>query len=506
MEHFDLVSAVQPAGGWFAVVGITENGTQQELVETREEFDTIVARFLRQKKNVFFGVGKYKDDSSRAKDNVQALKAFWLDIDCGETKDYPDQATGLAALRKFCKTVGLPKPIIVNSGRGLHVYWVLEEECTRAEWEPVCNRLKEVCKAQGFNVDNNCFEAARILRVPGTLNFKDDPAHPVTVVSTAEPVTLEFMRETLGVKERNPLAPTEFKSAPSPLAQLLKNSINNKFSKIMQRGEEGCRQLMACYAEQDSLSEPRWFSALSIAKFCSDRDKAVHKMSAGHPDYDPDKTEQKLQHIIGPHTCAEFEKNNPGGCAGCPHFGKIKSPIVLGKELAEATEEDNVVEQENEQGVESVYRIPDYPFPYVRGKAGGIWRKPLLDDEEGEPLLVYPYDFYIVKRMEDPAEGGVVLFRLHTPQDGVKEFVLSAATVMAPDELRKELASRHMVLLKKQFDLLIDYVVRCFRTTSTTRRQSKCVINSAGLMETANSFWGTVRSAWKARITAPLLR
>lgn len=462
MEDFDLLSAVRPAGGWYAVVGITEDTKQQELVETREELDKWAARFVRQNKNVFFGLAKYKDDSSRKKDNVESLKSFWLDIDCGPTKDYPDQASGLAALREFCKTVGLPKPIIVNSGRGLHVYWALEEECTRAEWEPVAERLKDVCKAQDFKVDPAVFEVSRILRIPGTYNFKDDPAPQVTVVSVGKPVTLEFMRQTLGVKQKVSLV-EDVKRSPSPLAQMIQNSISNSFAKIMRRGEDGCAQLNACYQEQAELSEPRWFSVLSIAKFCKDRDKAVHKMSAGHPDYDPDKTEQKLKHIVGPHSCAEFEKNNPGLCAGCPHFGKIKSPISLGKELLEADEEDNVVEDENEAGVESTYHIPEYPFPYVRGKAGGIWRKPLLEDEEAEPILVYPYDFYIVKRMEDPTEGGVVLFRLHTPKDGVKEFVLSAATVMATDELRKALAARHMVLLKKQFDMLIDYVVRSFQ-------------------------------------------
>lgn len=470
MEGFDLLSAVQPDDGWYAVVGITADSKQQELVESREELNTWVERFLRRKMNVFFGVAKYKDDSSRTKDNVQSLKAFWLDIDCGPTKDYPTQGEALQDLKRFCKTVGLPRPIVINSGRGLHVYWPLTEAITREEWEPVANRLKEVCKAQDLRVDPAVFEAARILRIPGTFNFKGEEPVEVRVLGVGDPVTLEFMRETLGVKERPKLALDGPRQPLSPLAKMLQDSIENSFTRIMQRGEDGCAQLNACYEEQAVLSEPRWFNALSIAKFCSDRDKAVHKMSAGHPDYDPDTAQQKLKHIVGPHTCAEFEKNNPGLCAGCPHFGKIKSPITLGKELREATPEDNEVEVKVESGDVLKYHIPEYPFPYVRGKAGGIWRKPLLTgdekeakDEEKEPILVYPYDFYIVKRMEDPAEGSVVLFRFHTPKDGVKEFVLPAATVMAQDELRKALAAKHMVLLKKQFDMLIDYVVRSFQ-------------------------------------------
>ena len=414
--------------------------------------------------NVFFGVAKYKDGSSRAKHNVQSLKAFWLDIDCGPTKDYMTQEEGLLALQDFCKTVGLPKPIIINSGRGLHVYWSLTEAVPREEWEPVAARLKEVCKLQGLRVDPSVFEAARILRVPGTNNYKGSVPVPVEVVTTGKQVSIAELRGILGVKALAQF-PTGPRQAPSPLAQMIQASISTRFFKIMQRGEDGCAQLNACYEEQADISEPRWFSALSIAKFCSDRDKAVHKLSAGHPDYDPDKTEQKLKHILGPHTCAEFDKNNPGLCATCPHFGKIKSPISLGKELAEATEEDNIVQQENAAGIESVYHIPEYPFPYVRGKLGGIWFKPLVKgdaEEEAEPLLVYPYDFYIVKLMEDPAEGGTVLFRQHTPRNGVKEFSLTTATVMAPDELRKALAARNIVSNKKRYDLLVDYVIRSF--------------------------------------------
>ena len=92
MGNFDLLSAVQPEGGWYAIVGIKGDRRQQELVETREEFDQAVDFFKRTKHNVFYGVAKYRDGDSRTKGNVQSLKAFWLDIDCGPSKDYPSQA------------------------------------------------------------------------------------------------------------------------------------------------------------------------------------------------------------------------------------------------------------------------------------------------------------------------------------------------------------------------------------------------------------------------------
>lgn len=463
MGEFDLLSAVQPAGGWYAVVGIKGvDNVQQELVETREELEEWAAHFMRQKRNVFFGVAKYKNDTSRAKHNVLALKSFWLDIDCGPTKDYPTQGEGLEALQQFCKTVGLPKPIIINSGRGLHVYWPLTEEVTREQWEPVAKRLKEVCAAQGLRVDNACFEVSRILRIPGTANFKGDTPLPVIVVTVGKPVSYEDLREILGVKGAVPAAVPSSGRGLSPLAKQIQASIESSFTKIMKLGVDGCAQLNACYEDRETLSEPRWFSALSIAKFCRDRDKAIHKLSADHPDYDPDNTERKLGHILGPHSCEEFEKHNPGTCAGCPHAGKFKSPIALGREVQKATEEDNIIEVQSADGEVTTYHIPEYPFPFFRGKGGGIWRKPPPGGEEAQDTLVYEHDLYIVKRMDDPSEGGVVLFRLHTPMDGVREFTVPAAKVMDGTELRKVLASKHIVTGKKQYDLIVEYVIKSF--------------------------------------------
>lgn len=467
MDGFDLLTTVQPANGWYAVVGIKGDSKQQELVETREEFDEWVSHFKRTKRNIFFGVAKYKDGSSRAKHNVQALKSFWLDIDCGPTKDYATQEEGLVGLQQFCKTVGLPKPVIVNSGRGLHVYWVLEEEVTREEWEPVAKRLKEVCAAQGMWADNNCFEVARILRVPGTLNYKGEEPVAVDVVSSAKPTTYTRMCEALGVKEQ-PAVIARSGRGMSALGKQAQDSITTVFSHIMQRGDDGCAQLNACYEEREALAEPRWFDALSVAKFCSDKDKAVHRLSADHPDYDPGKVEQKLKHIVGPHTCEVFENNNPGGCAGCPHKGKIKSPIALGRVIEVATEEDNTFEEVAENGTTTLYKIPEYPFPYVRGKNGGIYRQP--DGAEAEPIFIYPYDLYVVKRMRDPNEGGVVLIRSHTPKDGVEEFSIANSKISEPTEVRKELARRDILLAKKQFDLLVDYIIRSAQTLRHNRK------------------------------------
>ena len=200
MPNVDLLNRVQAADGWFAVLGIKgKSNVRQVLVETREEVDKVSAEFVEQKRNVFFGCAKYKTGTNRKKENVQSVKCFWLDIDCGETKaqvnektgrpdGYIDQATGLGDLKRFCSLIGLPRPMLINSGRGIHVYWPLTEPVTREEWEPVANRLNELCVLHNLYVDASVFEVARVLRIPGTFNFKDEPPSPVEVISDCEEI------------------------------------------------------------------------------------------------------------------------------------------------------------------------------------------------------------------------------------------------------------------------------------------------------------------------------
>ena len=186
MNNFDLLSFVQPPDGWFAVIGIHQDkSVRQTLVATREEVDKLTAKLVAQERNVFFGVAKFATDANRTKSNVQSLKALWLDIDCGEgkaeidpdtgrPKGYINQATGLRALRSFCELIGLPKPTLVNSGRGLHVYWVFNEVVTPQEWEPVAARLRGLCYTHELHVDPGVFEVARVLRIPGTFNRSEE--------------------------------------------------------------------------------------------------------------------------------------------------------------------------------------------------------------------------------------------------------------------------------------------------------------------------------------------
>jgi len=485
----DLISRVQGEGGYFALLGLHDAmPTIQKLYPDRETFDAKIFDLSERGYNVFFGVAKYQSSTGRTKANVATLKAVWLDLDCSEEKaaagkGYRTQAAALEALKTFCHAVGLPKPIIVNSGYGIHAYWVLATVLVRHEWEPISLRLKEVCQAQGLIVDAAVFEASRVLRIPGTINRKDGGEKLAYVLHEGAAATLEVeaLKKLLGVRE----APLP-KAPLSPLQQSLQGNMDFSFTKIMLRSLDGkgCHQLRDQALNANSVSEPSWFDAISIAARCKDRDKAIHLISQGHDEYDAEKTEQKANNSNSPHTCRTFEDNNPGGCEGCTWRGKIKTPLVLGREIKESMpdEEGNLhisavperheiapsITEELEEVTE--YSVPNYPWPYFRGANGGVYTKGEGEDNAAECL--YEHDLYVVKRMFDPNPdvGELALFRLHLPMDGVREFSLPLSVISSKDKLREVLASKGVLVAQSKFAGLMNYIYRSFKEIQLVKK------------------------------------
>ena len=456
----NLLSAVLSTQGWYCVVALKKTGMpKQVFVQTLEEVETVAQDLLSKHYDVYFACSKYETNSTRTTDNVKTIKAFWLDIDCGPGKPYETQAEGLTAFKDFCAEIGLPKPSLVNSGRGLHAYWGINKELTRQEWKPIADQLKRACHLKGLEADPaRTADAASILRIPDTKNFKGDPPLDVTLMCISPEVDLEVFKNAIGVVDM-PEAPDYGPSNLNELTKSLMGNKQNRFSVLWAKIENGtgCAQIEKAAKEQATVEEPLWRAALSIATYCVDRDSAIHEVSKEHEKYSPQETEDKANKIKGPYTCDAIEKINPGGCDNCTHKGKLSSPIVLGQEILEA--ESNEIEFKTEDVSKPVtYTIPEYPFPYFRGRNGGVYRRP--DDEEDDPILVYEHDLYVAKRMKDPQHGETIWMRLHTPKDGVREFALPAVDLLTSDKLREKLAWYGVVGLKKQMDSIMSYLVR----------------------------------------------
>lgn len=461
-----FLSAILATEGYYCVVGLKKGAPRQKFVATLDEVDSLVDELVGEGYDAYFGCAKYETDEGRTAKNAKWFKAFWVDLDCGEGKPYEGQAPALESLRNFCKATGLPKPTIVNSGRGVHAYWVLNEVISYNEWKPTAEAFKKLCAVNHLHADPAVTaDAARILRVPNTLNFKNqENPYEVSVMATSETIGFGAFKELVGTDIIATLPVTK-----RPLDEATRALMGNRvsrFATIMIKAKEGkgCAQLSYIYNNQTSIEEPLWRSGLSIAQHCIDRDTAIHRLSDKHPSYSAQETEEKAAAIPGPHSCETFQKLNSASCEGCPFNGKITSPIQLGTEIAEATAEDNIITDKSEiSGQNITVEIPQYPFPYFRGKNGGVYKRGIPNpesEEDEDDVLVYENDFYVVKRLEDPELGEMVWMRLHMPRDGIREFSIPLTHVLTKDKLRDVIAAKGVAALGKQMDLIMAYVTK----------------------------------------------
>ena len=488
----NLLTTILPTDGYYCVVGLKSSTSPiQKFVHTIDEVEQEAASLCGSGFNAYFGCAKYETTDSRKAQNVKSVQCFWLDIDCYDDKPYADQREGMVALKAFCDVLKLPKPTIVDSGKGLHVYWSLSAPITPEQWKHTASKLKQQCARLNILLHadpSRTADIASILRLPDTKNYKTDPALDVKLMTIGTLIDYEDFDTLLGSDTQPPPASSLGNTKGlNELTKSLMGNKQNKFSLILHKSikGEGCEQIKQAYEDQATVKEPVWRAVLSIAAHCVDGETAIHEVSSKHPDYTAEETEDKAAKTKGPYLCKTFEESNPNGCANCPLKGKISSPITLGQVIAEAKDEEVVGFIESNQNAVSTYKIPNLPFPYFAGKSNGIYRK--SSDDEEDATLIYEHYLYVVKRLRDPQKGEVVWLRLHTPKDGVREFALPAVDLLTPERLREKLAWYGVIGLKKQMDSIMQYIVYFVKELQCTT-EAELMRNQFGWTENNESF------------------
>ena len=463
METTQILRGLLGSNGHYCVFAARskDNVRIQKFYNTIEEVERAANKYDNDGLDVYFALSTFKEPTNRKGDNAQELKSLFLDLDCGPSKEYPTQKLAVDALRSFCKQLSLPRPLMVNSGRGIHVYWPLTEAVSAQDWIEAAESLKLACKNNGLLADPAVTaDAVRILRVPNTHNYKDDPALPVEVlgVEMPEPVVLSEFVSKLGVMK--PV--TTIDVGTDALYEAYAENSENVFRTIVEKTAQGkgCAQIKYVMMQQHEVSEPMWRAGLSIAKFCVDTEKAAVKLSEKHPDYNEAEMRKKLDEIKGPYTCARFDELNEGVCQDCPLWGQIKSPIVLGKRIRESEGEITITAPPQGKKEPQEYEVPVYPKPYFRGAAGGVFVR--TSDKDGDPVenCLYHNDLYVTRRLHDEELGETIVFRLHLPKDGVRQFTVPLTHVTSKDEFRKSMAKQGVTAWGKNLEGLMAYTTR----------------------------------------------
>lgn len=468
----EFYEKVLPSQGVYCVAGIKNKRTKQKFVEGLDELCAEISAFNREGFDTYAALASFDGFSRRAED-AQYLRSFFIDIDVGVGKGYDSKADALCALSGFIPKTGLPDPVIVDSGTGIHAYWVFDHDVPATEWKIYAEKFKAFCIDNGLKIDPVVTaDVARILRCPGTYNHKTNPPTKAEILTDELYVySFDEFKEFLGIEE--PTIKEILAHIPKGLdddtkALLKLDNNETSFEKIAVRSLEGdgCGQIKYAIENGRSLAEPIWTAVLSIAQHCIDRDEAIHKVSEDYPGYNYNETEKKANQREGkPYSCQKFEEVNPGFCNGCAHRGKITNPLALGRIIKIAKAQP--VREEESTSVQKANLIvdhPDYLFPYFRGEKGGIYYQPPPKiDKKGnktqeDAQLIYEHDIFPIARLFSKVEGSILQMRLVLPKDEIREFALATKIIQSTDKLKEALLFHDVIPLPKHMTHLMEYI------------------------------------------------
>lgn len=467
MDTSEFFARVLPSTGYYVATVINPDRRAQKSYDTIDALSNAVIRIDIAGGNVYYALSSFHEAGNRKQVNVSKTKALFIDIDCGEGKPFADQREGAKALKTFLKASSLPPPMIVNSGRGLHVYWPLTEELEPVDWQPLADALKECAKANGFEIDPAVTaDSARVLRPLGTHNPKNGAE--VVLIKDApdnDPATLRRLLSSY--IQRAPVR-RGFAAQAKPVSSLTAAlSSGQEYEPARaDRVLAGCGQVRWAATNQHEVEEPFWYALMGVASFCDDAEAVAVAWSDQHPDFDYSKTilkvEQWKKQATGPTTCKKFKDLRESGCKKCPFAGKITSPAQIGRQLAEA-------EGPAEDVLDTVAHEVPLPKGYKRTKAGG-----LAQTVEDTDIEVVPFDMYPISYGRDEALGyEVVRFHWKRPHRGWQELKFRQAYLADGNrEFPTAIADQGIVLphkgLTERFQLMLRSYMDELRRLKTT--------------------------------------
>ena len=363
------------AAGNHALVTKQGSGMRHEWSQTADG----LIKLIDLRTDNWFSPAAFSGTSRKAKDCTGAA-ALWLDIDIGAhhaKPDYTDPKQFGLDFKNFMAGTGLPMPWIVSTGHGVHLYWPLGRTVTPDKWSRFMARLFTACDKYGLRYDHAATDISRILRVPGTYNYKGQPV-PVKIAKAG---VTDLLKLATVLKQYEPAKQTAVKHADTVREMRETDPIVN-----------GCEQIRTCGAAEYET----WRNAARCLTFCDHGYETFHQLSQDDSRYSVDQCDKTWDSLekdnYAPVLCVTFEKAHPDVCAKCPSHNKIKTPVMLGKKLK------TKVESAPDDSIRGVPFESD-SYSVVPGK-GVQWT---FKNKEGAEvtLTIAPFEFYIMELVID---------------------------------------------------------------------------------------------------------
>ena len=324
---------------------------------------------------VYFSVGRFaghetvdpqtgKRKLHRRAEQATWFKALAVDIDCGPDKPYADQKDGWRAFRAAYEAIGLPQPMVISSGNGIHAYWPMTVSMQTPTWIKASVALRMALADNGVEIDTGkVHDPSMVLRPVGTMHKKQLPHKPVVCKMDCPDYDPAVLATALRpwFARANMFQAAVVTSRPGRAPSAVTAAILGSGDIVLDTVAKKCMQLAALVstggiadAAGQPVEEPLWRASLGFAKYCNNQQEAVTKLAGQHPDFDLQQNMAKMSawHGTGPTTCAKFEQLCGAGCNGCKYKGTITSPAQLSGAEFIAAEQDSgeIVEVELPKG------------------------------------------------------------------------------------------------------------------------------------------------------------
>jgi hypothetical protein len=493
METTEFLQRILPPGGvycWATPAKPNDRGIRFE-----QRFTTSIERAAHDltgndahQVNTYYAMASFKKRGTRAHDNVAMVKAFWLDIDCGAEKaasgkGYATKRDGVAALFESIKKLGLPLPMIVDSGNGLHIYWPLVQAVSSDRWRHVAEQLVAALQSTGLISDYQCAaDQSRILRPVGTHNWKD-PANPKEVLLKRDCPDVPFEQIAEAVKD------FVVNVSVAKIVGGINSDLDLHYDDVPANADliaDECGQMAAMRDSKGNIYEPEWRNCLGVLKHCEDGEAVAIAWSSGHPHFNRIETLKKLAARKDPTRCDTFAKDNKNICNTCVHRGNITSPIQLGRqELPDAAPEavvpepvaepveavqplaaDPVITREVVEAAVKPFEIPESMSATYK------WAKNQLWAQKGDGMVAFSDVFIVADRMVSAGGKVSVSFRARMLDGRIKMFDIAGSVLTEKATCIKALGDQGIAAFLGRGQEMQTYMHRWFEELSRAGREA----------------------------------
>lgn len=408
----------------------------------------------------------------RAAKNAVELKSLFLDIDVkDDDKHYHSRQEAFAALQAFIQQVGLPHPTaFVGSGsEGFHTHWCLDVSITPEVWQPLADALVNAAQALGLKCDTQVtVDAARILRVPDTFNWKTGTPRATELIYLGAEVTLQVMQTALGPymgKRVKPAAEPKqlFEGAKPAVAASASNDLAGgmRLTANAEQIMEVCPFVAANLANGGAdRDEPQWKKVADISTFLIDGRDWFHAMSMGHKGYDPVLTDEKYNLAdakadgLGWPRCSGIASSGAPECKTCPLLARGGSPFGVTSGVAKAFIKADKL------------WLPDN---YVLSPAEGWVMLKYWDDDKKQDELLTIMDYPILDVVISP-DPWILYFTTRVENNIKKQIELPVEVIQgSKDKLLTYLGARGVVVTDSQFKRCKEFLVSWVKKLQTVK-------------------------------------